>query len=207
MIQSACADRASSRYILSLGSRQIVTQWEGAIHSALLKYREMISIRVSRGLKYLSNFGLRIVCVSSSIVASDINITCESSINRTTFEDVLFTMRDELIMTFASITTRIYSSFSNSFNFSCVIPCFSACKALNSIRSLREADVVMRSSNILRRASLFSLLILSNLSANSSLTLKVIVLITQILCLQIYKNPLTPYLPSDRPSSILLATK
>ncbi len=179
-MQSALPERATSKYRSSFGSRHREIFWYGTTHSISLAYRAMISIRISTGLKYLSNFGRNMTSESSSIVSDEANRKWFSSAFRNALAVIPFGLKAALTITLQSTTTRTYSFLSNSFNFSSVIPCFSAWVAENSNRSLSDLDEeITRSTQIFRRTSRLSLLSWSNLSAKSSSNSRLIVFINK----------------------------
>ena len=73
-MQSALPDRASSRYWLSLGSRQTVTVWRTGIILIIVCASTISSSLASRD-KYLSNLGLKNTRLNSS------NVCCEAIIS------------------------------------------------------------------------------------------------------------------------------
>jgi hypothetical protein len=181
MIQSALPDKASSKYLLSFGSRQTNTWWIGIIHLIKLVYLEMASSRMSIGLKYLSNFGFRIRLENSSIVAADANKVWNVSAFLSAWAATPLGVSDALITMLQSITSRIYSSLSNSFSLSSVIPCCCACSAENSSKSLSDFEEdVTRSTQILRSISRFSLFTRLSFSARLSSNSRVMVFMKQI---------------------------
>lgn len=177
-MQSALPDRASSKYISSLGSRQILTRWNGTINSHLFEYLVMIAKRMSIGRKYLSNLVLRMVSENSRSVFSERIKWWKFSANLMAWAEVLFIERAALISTLQSTTTLTYSSFKSSLSSSSVMPCCSACVAENVSKSLSDEESVIRSTNTFSIISLLIFSMVLNLSANSSLTSKVIVFIT-----------------------------
>jgi hypothetical protein len=178
MMQSALPERASSRYISSMGSRQTFTRWKGTINSHLLEYRDIIAKRTSMGRKYLSNLVLSRVSENSRRVFSDRIIWWKSSACLMACAEAPVLERAALMRTLQSTTTFIYSSFKSSSSSVSFMPCCSACVAENASRSLNDEESVMRSTINFSIISLLIFSILLNLSASSSLTSKVIVFIT-----------------------------
>ena len=113
MTQLALPERASSRYMSSLGSRQTLTRWKGTINSHLLEYRDMIAKRTSIGRKYLSNLVLSRVSENSRRVFSDKIIWWKSSARLMACAEAPVLERAALMSTLQSTTTLIYSSFTS----------------------------------------------------------------------------------------------
>ena len=174
--QSDFPERASSKYLLSSGSRQRVTWWETSIILLWLVNRRIKKSLSYSFLKYLSNFFFFRVVENSSVVDVE-RIT-------TSFKNAFLAARNEtelamiaaLTRTFASMTTVIrYFSFRRSFRISSVIPCFLAYSPMSPITSNNDL-LSFNSRDKVSRANCFSFSVsLSNFNANSSLTIIVFI--------------------------------
>ncbi len=170
MMQSALPERASSRYLSSSGSRQIVTRWETSIFLLwLAKRRRKKSLSYSF-LKYLSNFFLFRTFENSRVDDVDrITVPFKNAFLTARKETELFIIA-ALMRTFASITTVIRYFFSISFKISSVMPCFRAYSLMSSITS-NNVLLSFNSLDKVSRANCFSCSVsLSNFEASSSLT-------------------------------------
>ena len=179
MMQLALPERASSRHLLSFGSRHAETLCDGTIHSMIFVYRLMISMRASIGLKYRSNFFLKIVSESSSRVSLEASKVWSCSAFLTAEAVIPEGESAAPITALQSKTERIYSFFKSSVSLSSVRPCLLACSAVNSNKSLSDCEEVTRSTQIFRSISRFSLATLLNFLANSSSNSMVSVFIFQ----------------------------
>lgn len=169
MMQSALPDIASFRYISSFGSRHAFILTSGIITEENCKMVLRIPGLVSSGKKYFLNFALNKVPWSSSNVLGEIRCWCESITSSSARNGTEFFESDALIITFVSITTRIYSSFSKSLSLSSVRPCFRACSAVLINNSFQVSCFSISVMN-LRAKALFSGAIANSLFTTSSLS-------------------------------------
>jgi len=178
---SALPDKANSKNILSLESRQTETWWLMVINWVCFLYACMKNSRSYVSRKYLSNFLLLSVISNSEVVGSDRRTVWRASALRTArLTSDSFKMA-ALINTLVSRITFIYdSSFNKSFRPSSVSPCCLAYALMSSITS----KMVRLSFNIRKRVSSVTDFSasesLASVSASSSFTSKVIVFIKQI---------------------------
>lgn len=180
MIQSACPESASSRYLLSLKSRHAVTVWTISMRSALLlKFKARLN-RVGKST-YLSNFGLGNFSFISRSVGSEVNKVCSVRTLKSTSDGMDFSTRNALIRIFVSITTLIHSrSRRISSNFSWVRPFSLACFCESDIIS---SNVLLSSKtrcNMSIRPSISCWLMFIRWLASLSLTDRETVLITNL---------------------------
>ena len=181
IIQFALPESASSRYLLSLGSRQRVTVCDTSTILYRVVKRWMKRSLSYSFLKYLSNFFFFNVLNSSWVVGIERIKTSFKNAFRTARSETDCLIIAALITTFASMTTvKHYSSFSKSFSLSSVRPCFLAYSLMSSITS-NNVRLSSKSRASVSMANCFSTSVSrSNFEANSSLTFSVMFFIQDL---------------------------
>jgi hypothetical protein len=177
MIASALPDKARERYILSLGSRQMVTLWITRILVVNSLNSSKNSRRVSI-LVYLLNFSFIIILDNSLTVSVDDNKIPAAFAFLKAKSGIELFRRAALIRTLLSITNFNYSFFKSSSKTSGVNPLFFACLLISSIISRMSLLLVKNRLNLLETDSFSEVERLRNLSAALSFTLIVIVFMT-----------------------------
>ncbi len=180
IIASAFPESASSRNILSFGSRQTLTSWLILIN---LLFSVKRCTKISRSyslLKYLSNFFFLTVASNSAVTAQDRIISCSLKPFRTTRSLIDPFRIAALIKTLVSRTIIIYdSSFNKSFRISSVIPCCLAYSLMLSITWNKVRLSFSKRDNVSSVNDFSASDNCSNLLASSSSTFSVIVFINQ----------------------------
>ncbi len=177
-MQSALAERASSRYLLSSGSRQIFTRCVTCTITAKDSY-SLINSSLNSLLKYLSNLDLITTFSSSVKVKIDINITSAFLAFSNACPDEEASFKSALISTLQSRTIFTYFSLSSCSNISGVSPFLRACSLASFIISSRLLFLPTSKSNVSAIDFFSATDILLNFSAVVSFTSSVIVFINQ----------------------------
>ena len=191
MMQSAFPERASSRYMSSSGSRQIVTVWNTGIiltNVCISKINSSLDSRV----KYLSNFGRR------NLLLNSLKVFCEARMISVFFDlsqqipRMLPLKMEALKRTLESKITTTYRlsspSFSSRsfFSISGVSPFRSAWSLKSSIISSRLRRFVINWLRVSDMAFFCVGDIFSIFSAAGSLTSRIIVFMTLLFSITIY---------------------
>ena len=184
-MQLALPDRASSRYMLSFGSRQTDIMHE--IFTSLIEFcNSKMSSSLDSTVRYRSNFGRRKIELNSSKVCWENRMVCPPLDLLKHLSGVLPLEMKALTSTLQSKTTTTYFLFSSFISFrilsstSGVSPFRSAWVLISSIISSRLLRLVTSCRRVSAMAFFSSGLIFSILSATGSDTSSVIVFIPQI---------------------------
>lgn len=153
-MQSAPPDNANSRYTLSLGSRQILTEWF-TITSSDTSIYFLTNATLSLNRKYLPNLGRCITLFNSFNVKYERKTTLSCLAFSKALSGVESLKKAALRRTLLSKITLNYSSFNNSSNISGDNPCLWAYTLISSIisRSVRRSN---NHKSIMRINSSFS---------------------------------------------------
>ncbi len=179
MMQSALPERASSRYISSLGSMHFETRCVTTIDFVSATYRAKNLLR-SPVLKYLSNLFQLITSFNSAYTRSELTIlpNLQALSNTLSCNEPLKIAAP--INTLVSITKFNYLSFSSCSSNSGVIPCFWAYSLISSITCLSVLLSSIKRLTISLNPFLSSALSFEKRLTNSSEASSVIVFILQI---------------------------
>ena len=182
-MQSALAESASSRYWLSLGSRQIVTVWRTGIILVSV-CTSKISSSLDSSVKYLSNFVRRKTLLNSSKVCCEATITSDflnfsqhlSAVLPLEMKALKRTLQSKITITDHLVSSPI--SFKILSRTSGVRPFRSAWLLISSSISSKFLRFVTNWRSVSDIAFFSKADIFSIFSATGSLTSKVIVFIT-----------------------------
>jgi len=179
MIQSALPETASSRYMLSLGSRQTSISMVTGTLEAFNSYSSRNNCLTDKE-RYRSNFGRITTSIASARVALEtIQSTFANSDRFNAKPENEYSFSNAQISTLLSNTICIYSPLRRSSRISGVNPFCLACSLASWIISERFLRLDTRRSRLLAINSFSIGVILAILSAVGSLTSKVIVFILQ----------------------------